>query len=418
MKTCHAILLTLLVSFVRSNAQTNFEKITDAPQVTDLISGTGCAWVDYDQDGYVDLFVADFDGSNHLYHNERNGTFTAVTTGIIVNEGASGSYGVAWGDFDNDGYPDLFVGNGYGIGQTNFLYRNNGNGTFSKITNDPIVSVKGHFSGCAWGDYDRDGFVDLFVGNDLSGASVLYHNEGGSTFTRINSAPTLASDAVGVAWADFNNDGWPDLFVANGFGTDFKASYLYANFGGVQFQRVLSPNFPSASLGSTGIAWGDYDNDGFPDVFVTSDGSNAEPNQLYHNNGTGTFSRVTSGSIVTDPARDGSIGAAWADYDNDGHLDLFIGNRGQVKNSLYHNNGNGTFTQIVTGPIVEDGEQDNNGGCAWGDYDNDGFLDLYVSNLGPTRESTGHGYLYHNTGNSNAWLKVRCVGTVSNRFAH
>src|SRR5262249_45318433 len=152
------------------------------------------------------------------------------------------------------------------------------------------------------------------------------------------------------------------------FGTDFKVNFLYANLKNGGFERVPTLSFPSASLGSGGVAWGDYDNDGYLDVFITSCGNSAEPNQLYHNNGDGTFSRVTIGDVVT--AQSCSTGAAWGDFDNDGYLDLFVGNRGGTKNYLYHNNGDGMFTKITAGPIVA--EADWNGGCAWGDYDNDG----------------------------------------------
>jgi len=187
MKTILLICLALSLDFLKSIAQENFTRITDVAPVTDRFDGAGCAFVDYDNDGFEDLFVANVSGSNYLYHNEHNGTFTALTTGDIVNEGAGVSYGVAWGDFNNDGFPDLFVGNGYASGNVNFLYRNNGGGTFTKITNGAITTVRGHFSGCAWADYDRDGFLDLFVANDLSGASLLFHNESGTAFTEISS---------------------------------------------------------------------------------------------------------------------------------------------------------------------------------------------------------------------------------------
>jgi hypothetical protein len=408
---CLALLLTLLAGLGETNAQTNFIRILNVAPVTDPFSGTGCAFVDYDNDGYVDLFVANFGGNNYLYHNERNGTFLAVTNGAIVNEGASASYGVAWGDFDNDGLIDLFVGNGYYTGTNNFLYRNTGGGTFTKVTNGTIATISGDFSGCAWADYDRDGFIDLFVANDLSGPSLLFHNNGGAGFTRINSAPSVTSDAVGVAWADFNNDGWPDLFTANGFSSDSSTlNFIYKNQDGATFKRVGPPGFLSASLHSCGVAWGDYDNDGFPDVFVANIADAPSQNELYHNNTNGTFTRITVGSIVTDQSH--SVAAAWGDYDDDGWLDLFVGNRTTVNdaapqyNFLYHNNGDGTFTRVTTGPMVD--YASGTGGCAWGDYDNDGFLDLYVSSPN---------VLFHNTGNSNHWLKVKCEGTVSNRSA-
>ena len=414
MKRPFLILLTLLTGFLQSNAQTNFTRIFDVDPVTDQFDGTGCAFVDYDDDGYVDLFVANFSGNNHLYHNERNGNFKAVTTGAIVNEGPSESYGVAWGDFDNNRFPDLFVGNGYDTGKANFVYRNNGDGTFTKFTNGPIIAVTGHFSGCAWADYDHDGYLDLFVANDSSGPSLLFHNDGGAGFTRINSVPSVTSDAVGVGWADFNDDGLPDLFVANGFSSDLTLNFLYLNQDGATFKLVPAPNFPSASLHSVGVAWGDYDNDGFPDVFVANTASEPETNELYHNNGNGTFTRVTAGSIVNDQSY--SIAAAWGDYDNDGWLDLFVGTRtldnaAPQESFLYHNNGDGTFTRVSSGPIAE--YVGSAGGCAWGDYDNDGFLDLYVSTLPVAIEVPNA--LFHNTGNSNHWLKVKCEGTASNR---
>jgi hypothetical protein len=392
-------------------AQTNFTQITNVVPVIDLFDGAGCAFVDYDNDGYVDLCVGNYSGNNRLYHNQHDGTFLAITNGAIVNEGANQSYGVAWGDFNNDGFPDLFVGNGYGSGRTNFLYRNNGNGTFTKITSGAIVSVSGNFAGCSWADYDHDGFLDLFVANDpaISGTSLLYHNNGDGTFSKVSSIVAVQSLALAGAWADFNNDGLPDLFVANGFNTS-TPNFLYQNLGGGGFKRVSGTNFVSAARGSVGAAWGDYDNDGFLDVFVANYG---QSNELYHNNGNGTFTRVTTGSIVNDPAQ--SISTAWGDYDNDGYLDLFVGNRNGTKNFLYHNNGDGTFTRVTSGPITEG--NDENGGCAWGDYDNDGFLDLYVSNLGPNNGGPARAFLYHNTGNSNHWLKVKCVGVASNRMA-
>jgi hypothetical protein len=160
---------------------------------------------------------------------------------------------------------------------------------------------------------------------------------------------------------------------------------------------------------SDGLAWGDYDNDGFLDLFVTN--PNSGGNRLYRNLGDSTFERITSGNIVTDRAE--SLGCAWGDYDNDGFLDLFVINGlfGPQNNFLYRNNGDGTFTKITSGSLANDGGASS--GIGWGDYDNDGFLDLFVANglLGPAQVN----FLYRNNGNSNNWVKVKCVGTLSNR---
>src|SRR3989442_109781 len=184
MKTNLLICLALSLGFLKSIAQENFTRITDVSPVTDRFDGAGCAFVDYDNDGFEDLFVANVSGSNYLYHNEHNGTFTALTTGDIVNEGAGVSYGAAWAVFNNDGLPDLFVANGYGTDfKPNFLYANLGGGKFQRVLSANFSSPSLSSVGVAWGDYDNDGFPDVFVTNAGSGSGVsqnneLYHNNG------------------------------------------------------------------------------------------------------------------------------------------------------------------------------------------------------------------------------------------------
>lgn len=259
--------------------------------------------MDYDNDGYVDLSVANFRGNNRLYHNEGDGTFKSVTGDDTVNGGANESWGVVWGDFDNNLFPDLFVANGGVSGKRNFLYRNNGGGTFTRIISSPIVSTSGHFIGGAWADYNRDGSIDLFVANNSRSSigSLFFHNNGDGTFTRTNSAIAARSDAISGAWADFDNNGWPDLLVANGWFTGRQTNFLYSNTEGV-FGRVAAPAFSSLRHTSIAVAWGDSDNNGFPDVFVANvglsfDGVNntPEPNELYRSNGDGSFDRATAG---------------------------------------------------------------------------------------------------------------------------
>jgi hypothetical protein len=207
--------------------------------------------------------------------------------------------------------------------------------------------------------------------------------------------------SIAGSWGDFDDDGYPDLFVANNGGL----SFLFHNQGDGTFARLNAEPFQSDSGNAIVADWGDYDNDGHLDLAVSRFG----PNLLYHNNGDGTFTKVTSGALVTD-SQSSEI-CQWVDYDNDGFLDLFVANSSNQNNALYHNSGDGTFTKVSTGSVVNDGG--NSAGCAWGDYDNDGFPDLFVPNWQGSRPN----FLYRNNGNSNAWLKVRCLGTMSNRDA-
>ena len=231
-------------------------------------------------------------------------TFTKISTGPVVTDPAF-SEGGAWADYDNDGFPDLFVVSGQGIALLPFLYRNNGNGTFTKITTGAPVNVAADATSASWGDYENNGNLDLFVAT--SGNHLLYHNSGDSTFTRILTGPVVTDTAN--------------------------------------------------SLGST---WVDYDQDGLLDLFVTVLDANANAhNLLYRNNGDGIFTAMNYGPLVTDVGS--AIGCGFADYDNDGHPDLFVcGGRGPgtpaAPNRLYHNNGNGNFTRINTGAIATDAE--------------------------------------------------------------
>jgi hypothetical protein len=270
-----------------------------------------------------------------------------------------------------------------------------------------------------WADYDNDGLVDLFIGG--YGLDRLYHNEGNGLFTSITNILEGAAgeDSYGASWADYNNDGLPDLFVPVFDSTTTLRNHLYTNLGAGAFAEVISGSMTTNTGPAAWCAWGDYDNDGFLDLVVTAD-----KNDLYHNNGDGTFTRMTSdvvGSLASDVGN--ATTCAWGDYDNDGYLDLLVVNQGgpfaisygvtnAFTNFLYHNNGDGSFTRVLSGSLVN--EVADPLGCAWGDYDNDGFLDLFIANGTHVAENNS---LFRNNGNSNAWLKVKLVGTVSNRSA-
>jgi hypothetical protein len=276
-----------------------------------------------------------------------------------------------------------------------------------------------HSDGGSWSDYDSDGFIDFFVANAGGVKNFLYHNNGNNTFTKITSG-AIVNDigySLSCAWADYDNDGKPDLFVSNFLG---PTSFLYHNTGDLTFARATGAvgNIANLAANSIGCAWGDYDNDGFPDLCIANDGvlnSDGRPSFLFHNNTNGTFSQVTSAGLETRPAP--SPSCAWGDYDNDGYLDLLVLNNNGF-NFLYHNEGNGSFTRVTSSIIATDGGPGSaSSGCAWVDIDNDGFLDLFIANGSGPSPVVGNNFLYHNEGNTNSWLKIKCVGTVSNRSA-
>ncbi len=268
-------------------------------------------------------------------------TFTKVTSGAIVTDGGD-SRGATWVDYNADGYDDLFVTN---WSERNFLYLNGGNGSFTRVTTGPVAQDIDFFAGPAWGDYTNDGYPDLFIANAYT--DYLYQNDGAGGFTRITSGPIIGDGfaaSVAAAWSDYDVDGDLDLVVTN----DNWNNYLYANNGDGSFTRVTTGPVVTDSGNSRGCAWADYDHDGAPDLFITN--VYGQRNFLYHNNGDGGFTRITSAPIGTEVAY--SVGGSWGDYNNDGNLDLFVSNPSLQPNFLYRNNGGGSFTKITSGAIV------------------------------------------------------------------
>jgi photosystem II stability/assembly factor-like uncharacterized protein len=400
---------------VQSTITEQFTRMTAGEIVNDGGKSFGCSWSDYDNDGNLDLFVTNYFGktNNFLYRNKGDGTFAKITASDVVSENA-GYRGCSWGDYDNDSDLDLFVAH---LDGKNFLYKNGGNGILSKVPTGVIGNDGGGSMSGSWGDYDNDGNLDLFVANSGGQHNFLYKNLGNDTFMKDTTA-TIVRDGgnlQGCSWGDYDNDGDLDLFVANDGNNFLYRNNRYRNNrpDSSGFTKITNGAIVTDGGSSIGGSWGDYDNDGDLDLFVTNTGSNPSKNFLYQNDGNGNFTKIITGEIVNDPGF--YHGSSWGDFDNDGDLDLFVANSGGENDFLYQNNGNGTFTRIVQGDLVNNGGYSI--GCSWGDYDNDGDLDLFVANYGTTSAVDENNFLYKNNGNSNNWIKIRLIGTVSNKSA-
>jgi len=383
---------------ISSEGPTMTFKYSTPPVFTDATSGPlgdtgagfGVAWGDYDGDTDLDVYLSN-GSANKLFRNDGAGVFTDVTSGPLGN--TSNGRGVAWGDYDNDGDLDLYLAN---YASANKLFRNDGAGVFTDVTSGPLGDTGlGH--NAVWGDYDNDGDVDLYLANEGQ-ANKLFRNDGGDVFVDATSGPLGdTGNSIAAAWADYDNDGDLDLYFTNWFS---GTNRLLRNDGSGVFVDVTSVPVTGNGWG-TGIAWGDYDNDLDLDLYVVN---HNQPNILLRNDGGGNFSDVTTGPLAQTAA---GRGAAWADYDNDGDLDLYIANHEGDRNKLLRNDGVDGFVDVTNSLLGIDG---NEHGMAWGDYDGDGDLDIYVANAGGA-----NALLRNDVSNGNQWLQVNLVGTTSNQ---
>ena len=283
--------------------------------------------------------------SSQLFSSLPSPVFTKITSGQLVTDGGA-SRSVNWVDYDNDGVLDLFVSNGLSTGQNNFLYHGNGspNYTFTKITGSPITSDNEKSDGSTWADFDNDGDLDAFVVNWYGDNNMFYWNNGNGTFTQSTTGPTVNDGGYSetASWGDYDNDGFVDLYVPNSGGT--LENFLYHNNGDQTFTKITSGDIVTETFHSRGVSWIDYDNDGDEDMFVANE--NGENNNLYKNmlkeTSSPDFVKITSGTIVNDGGE--SWSASWGDYDNDGDQDVFVTNFAGENNFLYQNNDDGTFT--------------------------------------------------------------------------
>ncbi len=331
------------------------------------------AWGDYDNDGDLDLVISFKTGDVRLYNNEQGG-FTNVGPVLGLPTGGKERRSIAWGDYNADGYLDLFIGSNQ---QGNELYHNDKSQGFTDVTSQMNVAVP-HVSArqISWVDYDNNGTLDLFIA-DRVGPNYLFSNDG-ENFADVSMKTGLADSraTVGACWFDYNQDGFLDLFLANqGEGKDA----LYKNNGGTFTDVAAELNMeggPRTNVdGGVDCTVGDFNNDGHFDLFVATYGIN----KLYKNNGNGTFNEVSEQMGIT--GNDHMVGASWGDYDNDGMLDLFVAGYHNIDgirsphDRLFHNEG-GRFTEIDTHKTALSGADH---GIQWADYDGDGDLDISLT---------------------------------------
>jgi hypothetical protein len=426
------------LDFVHSFGDAQFSNLVEAV-------GSGAAWIDYDQDGHIDLYLATGrrhpgvnDGApepghprNRLFHNRGDGSFEDVTDRAGVGCEGCYSMGLAVGDYDNDGRPDIHVAN-FG---PNVLFRNLGNGAFRDETRRAGVGHPGCSAAATWFDFDRDGHLDLYVGNYVefdpryrtyyapdgfpgplayrAQPDVFYRNRGDGTFEDATARVGLKGRgrAMGVTAADFDGDGFDDVYVTN----DASENFLLRNVGGRRFENValgqgVAFNGLGDQVASMAADVGDFDGDGRIDLFVSDNALSS----LFRNQG-GDFAEVTAETgIARASAQFVGWGAFFFDADNDGDLDIFKANSDLARlfgqeDQLFENTG-GRFREIGAraGPWFQ--EERMGRGAAWADYDNDGDADIVINNLaGPAA------LLRNDGGAANHALALRLVGRAGNR---
>jgi uncharacterized repeat protein (TIGR01451 family) len=386
-----------------ATSQLIFSASTSTGVTSDATDSWAASWIDFDNDGDEDVYVCDKRSTSgaFMYRNNGNATFTKITSGAAVTTNAP-DVAACWADTDNDNDADMLAAVS---GRRENLFFTNNSGILTLQPQVGLNDTIGYYHAVSMVDYDNDGFADVFLGNYMSTRfGELYHNNQNGTFTKVLNTPmsTDTGRVTGATWADYDNDGDQDLFEPVG---NNQNNRLYRNEGGGQFTRITTGPMVQSAGNSTGSAWGDIDNDGDLDLFVSN--ASAQNNFLYINNGNGTF--TTAPISTVNSAGGHSHGCGFQDVDNDKDLDLYV-NNDQGRSFLYINEGTGNFSpkndELVTGKLI------GGIGQCWSDFDRDGDMDVLV-----LTHSNRTNLLFTNNGNSNNWLSVKLIGTASNASA-
>lgn len=419
MKKC--LLLSLPFIFCQFIHTQNFEKRDNPAFAAQHYSSSSTSWGDVDNDGDLDLFVTNGERSepNEFYLNEGGGRFTAVFNNLTVKTENVSSFGAAWGDYDNDGWLDLYVANcSYQreSGERNYLFKNNGDGTFTKMEDHILVNrfESSTSYACSWADYNNDGWLDLYVVNAYDRKNQLYKNNGDGSFQEITSGIIVEriSHDIGGNWSDFDNDGDVDLLVTTA--SWYQDNALFRNNGDGSFEELTGMITSNRQVQWRGANWADYDNDGWMDVLLVN--THGGENVLFSNNAGESFTEVLPPDFTASDVFSGNA-SHWGDFDNDGDLDLLTTHYIDQDNEYHENDGTGSFS------LTENDWTDAVEGGAWNvscpDVNMDGYLDIFKGNR-YKRGGNGGGFenelFLNEPDDCTDYLLISLRGTISNFY--
>jgi len=366
----------------------------------------GASAADFNNDGLVDIYHANFQNPGRLYLNQGNDGFIDVLPDIGIDEGTN-MWGAAFGDYNQDGYLDIIFED---LSAQSKLYRNNRNFTFTEINDSANVLVNTLAQGAAWGDFNRDGNLDLFIVND-HGPNQLFKNLNRETFLDISISANVQTygNSYGVSWGDINNDHYPDAYIATCHPSSPLRSinHLLLNNRDETFTDIGQVAGVADSLAGWSVLMFDYDHDFDIDIFCTNSFHDPRPgfNRLYRNEGDSTFINASFQAGVAGGILEDSFGAAEADFDNDGWTDIYIADLNH-RDRLYHNNGDGTFIDVALAAGIANNEHR---AVAVADFNNDGWIDIFTA-------GQQHNILMYNNGGSNHWIRITLRGISDNYY--